>query len=80
MSLRYLFRFAPGALLFQLQELLIFAAAAARTPNPPRPPFWGEGSTKKENRLWRRGWRVVMLVSAWAWSAVRWEHLGFAII
>jgi hypothetical protein len=47
-SLRYLFRFAPGALLLQLRQLLIFAAAAARAPTPPRPPFWGEGSTKKK--------------------------------
>jgi hypothetical protein len=41
-SLRYLFRFAPGALLLLL--LRIFAAAAARAPTPPRPLFWGEGS------------------------------------
>jgi hypothetical protein len=51
-SLVYLFRFAPDALLLQLRQLLIFAAAAARAITPPRPSFWGEGRTKKkENRL-----------------------------
>jgi hypothetical protein len=47
--LRYLFRFAPGALLLLLlRQLRIFAAAAARAPTPSRPPFLGgEGSTKK---------------------------------
>ena len=48
MSLRYLSRLAPGALLLLLLLLLlIFAAVAARAPTPPRPLFWGEGRTKK---------------------------------
>jgi hypothetical protein len=48
-SLRYFFRFAPGVLLLRLRQLLILAAAAARAPTPPRPPFLGEGSTKKKS-------------------------------
>jgi hypothetical protein len=38
---------SPGALLLLLRQLRVFAAAAARAPTPPRPPFGGEGSTKK---------------------------------
>jgi hypothetical protein len=52
-SLVYLFRFAPGALLLQLRQLLIFSAAAS-APTPPRPLFFGGGGEKypkKENRL-----------------------------
>jgi drug/metabolite transporter (DMT)-like permease len=46
--LRYLFRFAPGALLLLLlRQLRIFAAAAARTPTPPRPLFGGREVPKK---------------------------------
>ena len=48
MSLRYLSRLAPGALLLLLPLLpLIFAAAAARAPTPPRPPLWGREVPKK---------------------------------
>jgi hypothetical protein len=54
--LRYVFRFAPGALLLLLlllRQLRIFAAAAAaRAPTPPRPFFWeGREVPKKYNRL-----------------------------
>jgi hypothetical protein len=43
----YLFRVAPGALLLQLRQLLIFAAAAARAPTPPAPFFRiGPGKSK----------------------------------
>jgi len=45
-SLRYLFRFASGALLLLLRQLLIFAAAAAR-PLPTPPPFLGGGKYQK---------------------------------
>jgi hypothetical protein len=41
-----LFRFPWRALLL-LWQLRIFAAAAARLPTPPRPPYLGEGSIKK---------------------------------
>ena len=48
MSLRYLSRLAPGALLLlMLLLLLIFAAVAARAPTPPRPPLWGREVPKK---------------------------------
>jgi hypothetical protein len=66
-SLVYLFRFAPGALLMQLRQMLIFAAAAARASTPTRPPFWGEVKIKK-NRLERRRWRLCTFASAWARS------------
>jgi hypothetical protein len=49
--LRYLFRFAPGALLLQLRQLLIFAAAAARALTPPRPLFGGREAPKKRTAL-----------------------------
>jgi hypothetical protein len=48
-SLVYLFRFAPGALLLQLRQLLILLLLL-RAPPPHPAPFLGEGSTKK-NRL-----------------------------
>jgi len=50
-SLRYLFRFAPGALLLQLRQLFIFAAAAARAPTPPRPLFGRREAPKKRTAL-----------------------------
>jgi hypothetical protein len=46
-SLVYLFRFAPGALLLLLRQLRICAAAAARAPTPPRPLFGGREVPKK---------------------------------
>jgi len=46
--------------------IYLVSPGALRAPNPPRPPFWGEGSTnKKENRL-RRRWRLDMFALALA--------------
>jgi hypothetical protein len=44
----YFFLF-PGALVLVLRQLRIFLLLlrAARAPTPPRPLFWGEGSTNK---------------------------------
>ena len=54
-SLWHLFRFGPGALLLQLRQLFIFAAAAARAPTPPRPLFGRREAPKKERR-WLFAW------------------------
>jgi len=44
---------------------LVSPGALLRAPTPPRPPFWGEGSTKKENRVRRRGRGVSGAISEW---------------
>jgi hypothetical protein len=65
-SLRYLSRLAPGALLLLLLLLLLILLLLLHAPPPhPAPLFGGGKYQKKENRL-RRRWRLEMCASAWA--------------
>ena len=56
--------------ILSLSCVYLVSPGALRASTPPRPPFWGEGSTKKENRL-RRRWRLGMFASACAWWVLR---------
>jgi hypothetical protein len=49
---RYLSRYAPGALLFMLRQLRIFSEATTARPTPLRPPFEG-GIIHKKRKKWK---------------------------
>ena len=59
-------RLAGAKPILSLSCIYLVSPGALRAPTPPHPPFLGEGSTKKKNRL-RRRWRLDMFASARAW-------------